>query len=359
MVRRSVLLILILFLLVPVSAQDSPSGGFSTDIGEAVLLTQLVTDHGIRLQWDAYGRSGVLTNGTTYISFSLDAPWMIINYSDIEPIVPFRARDGAIFVPRVTAASISDKMVEKPVKIHRIAAVVIDPGHGGKDPGANHVHAIDGERVSVVEKEINLTVSLQLYEMLTRRYADRDIIITRETDEYLMLEERTEIANSVARDLEQNESMIFLSVHANASLNSKAKGFEVWYLPPDYPARQDLVDPSELDLDEGQEDLIPILNAMKEEEFTVESVLLAKDILAGLETELGDLSVNRGLMEESWFVVRNARMAAVLIELGFVTNPAEAELLTGAQHLQRLSRGIYNGVIGFIEYFEETSGFVE
>lgn len=359
MVPRRVLLIAILVPAVWLCPPESPVTGAETLDEEAIPLTQFVVEAGIQLQWDSYGRSGILTNGTTYISFQENAPWILINYSEIEPILPIETSNGTVLIPHSTARQIRTRMVEKPNKVHTIAAVVIDPGHGGKDPGANHVHAIEGERISVVEKEINLDVSLRLYEMLKRRYPEKEIIITREVDEYLMLEERTEIANAVAAELEQNESMIFISVHTNASLNSKAKGFEVWYLPPDFPARQDLIDPSELDLQEGQEVLLPILNTMKEEEFTVESILLAKDILGGLETELGDLSVNRGLMEESWFVVRNARMAAVLIELGFVTNPVEAALLYSEEHLKRLSVGIYNGVGRFIDFFEETSGFVE
>ena len=104
------------------------------------------------------------------------------------------------------------------------------------------------------------------------------------------------------------------------------------------------------------EEIIPILNSMMEEEFTTESILIAKSILDGLEAEIGDLSPNRGLKAESWFVVRNARMPSVLIELGFVTNEKEARLLDDAAALQKYATGIYNGIVNFVSYFESIGG---
>ena len=69
--------------------------------------------------------------------------------------------------------------------------------------------------------------------------------------------------------------------------------------------------------------------------------------------------MNRGIREESWFVVRNARMPSILIELGFVTNPEEAALLAQEQYLQKLAVAIYTGVRSFVHAFEKTKGFTE
>ena len=95
---------------------------------------------------------------------------------------------------------------------------------------------------------------------------------------------------------------------------------------------------------------------MMEEEFTTESILIAKFILDGMEEQIGDKSENRGLKAESWFVVRNARMPSVLIELGFVTNDTEVRLLSDKGYLQKCAAGIYNGLVNFISYFENSGG---
>ena len=98
---------------------------------------------------------------------------------------------------------------------------------------------------------------------------------------------------------------------------------------------------------------------MTDEEFTVTSVLLAKHILAGFDAMIGDASRNLGLKEESWFVVRNAKMPSVLVELGFVTNTAEAERMADPVHLRKMALGLYNGVTEFITGFESAGGSAE
>ena len=94
-----------------------------------------------------------------------------------------------------------------------------------------------------------------------------------------------------------------------------------------------------------------------EEEFTMESMLIAKFILDELTSSIGKQAQSRGLKEEMWFVVRNARMPSVLIELGFVSNEKEAKLLNDKQYLQKASDAIYNGLVTFIDHFENSKGF--
>jgi len=149
-----------------------------------------------------------------------------------------------------------------------------------------------------------------------------------------------------------NEAVIFVSIHANASFNKDAEGYEVWYLNPSY--RRSVVDGKRAEtLDK---EILPVINSMLEEEYTTESVFLATTILDGLSDSIGSVSTNRGLRPEEWFVVRNARMPSVLVEVGFVTNEAEARLLSDPGHLQKLGDGIYNGIVGFIDYFEHRRG---
>jgi N-acetylmuramoyl-L-alanine amidase len=198
-----------------------------------------------------------------------------------------------------------------------------------------------------MEKDLVLLVSKQVTELLKRQYPEKNVVLSREDDVYLTLEERTTKANSISRG--KNEDILYISIHANASLNSSAKGYEVWYLPPEY--RRDLISPEEK---EGYEEtVIPILNTLLEEEYTVESILLAQSILTGLDSTIGTLSPNRGLLQEEWYVVRNARMPSVLIEIGFVTNKQEFQLLTSSEYLQKISQGIYTGITSFVSNFEE------
>ena len=226
----------------------------------------------------------------------------------------------------------------------RVGAVLIDPGHGGRDPGTVGSYIENGKTIPVYEKNIALTVSLALDELLRKTYPDKKIILTRSGDTYPSLEDRVEMANGVP--LKKNEAILYISIHANAApFNKKPYGFEVWYLPPDY--RRDLIDETT-----ASKEIVHILNSMMEEEFSTESILIAKNISDGLDAQIGKESKNRGLKEKEWYVVRNAKMPSVLIELGFVTNPEEAKRLNTPSYLQKCAQGIYNGLTAFISRFE-------
>jgi N-acetylmuramoyl-L-alanine amidase len=157
------------------------------------------------------------------------------------------------------------------------------------------------------------------------------------------------MANSVK--LGEHEAIIYISIHANSAFNPTSSGFEVWYLTPDY--RRTVIDKT----DKDSAEILPILNSMMEEEFTTESVLIAKTLMDNLAGQIGKQSQNRGIKEESWFVVRNARMPSVLVELGFVSNPDEVRLLANDDYLQKCATGIYNGLSTFISHFENSRGF--
>lgn len=308
---------------------------------------------GGRIEWDYLGEQGTLVLGRHRYSFSLPTGWIVYNYEKKVPGRVYRGEGGGIYISSAAEKKIEKTITDLQSEAPSIAAVLIDPGHGGKDPGAIGKHEIDGGELTVLEKDIVLEVSVDLYKRLKERYPGKRIMLTRSGDSFPSLDERVEMANSV--DLAPQEAVIYISVHANASLNSKAKGFEVWYLPPDY--RRTLIDQESIDAE--SEAVIPILNTMLEEEYTTESILLARRILSGMEEVLGDFTENRGLKEEIWFVVRKAKMPSVLIELGFVTNPEEALLLSKNEYLRNLSKAIYNGTVEFIDDFEATRGFTE
>jgi len=341
MVRRGIIsLALFLFVFLPLRA-DVPVGEVAGRLGA-------------RFFWEPYRRTGMLSTWNHVFIFKPGTGWGILDYSTVIPAAGVRTGEkGAIFF--------SDELTEKLMAMFKtagegrpvVSTIIIDPGHGGRDPGAIGKFTDGDASVVIMEKDVVLKTCRHLYSLLLSRYPDKNIIMTRSEDVYLKLEERTELANNIR--LQPNEAMIFISIHANASFNTKASGYEVWYLPPEY--RRDLLDPDELH--DVEKDVIPILNTMLEEEYTVESIILARSILEGLDVQLGELTENRGMKEETWFVVRNARMPSVLIEMGFVTNEKEAGYLSDDEYLKKVGRGIYNGIHEFIDAFERTSGFTE
>ncbi|MDR2370565.1 MAG: N-acetylmuramoyl-L-alanine amidase, partial [Treponema sp.] len=278
--------------------------------------------------------------------------FLIVDGGDLFNLPAPYLENGMLFFPEAFAAALKtafSRSVEDDSSRFRIAAVIIDPGHGGKDSGAVGEFTVNGAPFKSVEKDITLNVSKKLHALLSTAYPDKRVLLTREGDTYPSLENRVALANSAP--LKDNEAVIFVSIHANASLSSSsARGFEVWYLNPRY--RRDVIDRSKYP---DSADVLPILNAMMEEEFTTESILIARSILNRLG-EIGAMP-SRGIKAEEWFVVRNARMPSVLVELGFVTNREDALLMADEGYLQKTAEAIYKGIADFTAGFERSGGY--
>lgn len=333
MARSVILTLLFLTLLFPLPADQK--------------LSDTLQSLSLSLRWDPWLEMGTIRGGSRYLRFALNSPIILLDGDRIAEAYSRRSEEGAILVDQAFTQLLQEHFALDAAGAFTLTTIVIDAGHGGKDPGAVGRHSFDGEPFVLNEKDVVLQVARELGRLLVNRYPERNIILTRSDDRYLTLEERTEIANSIS--LRENEAMVFISIHANASLNSRASGFEVWYLPPDF--RRDLIDPETIDPE--MREVAPILNTMLEEEFTLESILLAQHVLQGMDSAAAGKSENRGLKEESWFVVRNAKMPSVLIELGFVTNPGEVKLLADPSYLKKITRGIYNGITDFIEQIDQ------
>ncbi|MEX2442864.1 MAG: N-acetylmuramoyl-L-alanine amidase [Alkalispirochaeta sp.] len=328
-------------LSIPAQEETAPSSN------QTYLLEEILARTDARLQWDPYRRQGALVRGSRMLTFALDSSVAVENLFTVHRVEPpTRDRGSLKFTAEFYA--LSQRVFPPQEQTRRISAIFIDPGHGGRDPGAVGTHTVDGRTETLREKDVVLSVGTRLADQLSARYPDKEIVLSRNSDVYLTLEDRTTIANQI--EVGTNESVIFISIHANASLNRDARGFEVWFLPPEF-RRRDLV--SSEDTGVKDPDILSILNTMREEEITLESVLLARNVLSGLEGQIGNYSPNRGLREESWYVVRNAKMPSILVEVGFVTNEGEFSRLREAGYLRSLSEGIYTGVTNFVRNFEE------
>jgi N-acetylmuramoyl-L-alanine amidase len=341
---------------VPLSGESLPPAEETLSLEEA--LGRLgPAGQDVELRWDPFFEAGVFTVAGHNAAFDTGSPgetgFILMDFREILPVPSPFVRGGILRFPEPFVAALKralDTAIGDDPSRFRIAAIIVDPGHGGKDSGAVGNHVINGKPLRVVEKDITLAVSKLLHARLSAAYPDKRALLTREGDTYPTLEDRVAIANSVA--LKDNEAVVFVSVHANASFNRNARGFEVWYLSPEY--RRTVIDREKY---ADSEEVIPILNAMLEEEFTTESIMMAQALVRRVDETLGDRIPSRGIKAEEWFVVRNARMPSVLVELGFVSNEADALLMTDDAYLRSLADSLYKGIADFVAVFEGTGGF--
>ncbi|MDE5899605.1 MAG: N-acetylmuramoyl-L-alanine amidase [Treponemataceae bacterium] len=314
-------------------------------------LVQAAEESGMTLYWDTLTSSGLIEKNGHQVSFQGGERLVMLDSSALALTDAPLVQNGEIIVSDGFLELAEEHFSTKPERTaFRVGAILIDPGHGGKDPGASQSFTIKGKKLTVTEKDVTLSIGKMLYARLKQAYPDKQIIMTRDTDVFLTLGQRTDIANAVR--LPENEAVLYVSVHVNASLDKKASGYEVWYLSPGY--RRTVLDKSAVGKDDGT--LFPILNSIMEEEYTTESILIAKFIMDGLQAQIGSQSKARGIKAEEWFVVRNANMPSVLIEVGFLTNEAEAVNLSTEAYLQKTAFGIYNGVQAFVTHFVRSRG---
>lgn len=219
-----------------------------------------------------------------------------------------------------------------------VRRIVIDPGHGGKDPGA------PGYLKNVWEKDVVLAISKRL----AARMRDRlkcDVILTRSTDTYLTLEERTAIANTKKADL-------FISLHCNAALNKNAHGLETYFLnlatddeAIEVAARENATSRKNIS------DLESILNdLMKNAKINESSRLAGKvqtSMCAGLERKYSDIK-NLGVKQAPFYVLLGARMPSILVETSFLSNQTECKRLVSAAYQEDLCEAIIDGVEKYI-----------
>ena len=315
-----------------------------------IALLERSKNSGMTIYWDSLSESGIIEKNGHQLSFRNGERMVLLDSIRMMITDAPELRDNQLYVSKKFLDDSEEFFNQKSELPFKVGAILIDAGHGGKDPGALKTYKINGKNVTIQEKDITLKVSKMLAERLKAAYPGKQIILTRSTDKFLTLGERTDIANGVK--VGENEAVLFISVHVNSSLNKTSSGYEVWYLSPGY--RRNVLDKSAVD---GDENLYTALNAMLEEEYTTESIMIAKFIMDGLQAQIGKESTARGIKAEEWFVVRNSNMPSVLIELGFVSNEKEALLLNDERYLKKATLGIYNGIAAFITHFERSQGF--
>jgi N-acetylmuramoyl-L-alanine amidase len=239
----------------------------------------------------------------------------------------------------IKARGFEDDRVRNPVDV-----VVVDPGHGGKDPGAVGVTGLK-------EKEVVLDIAKRLASLLQSRL-NLTVILTREDDTFIPLSERTKMANSQGADL-------FVSVHANASTRRGANGFETFFLAEaknDAGRAAAILENSALKFERpeaslaGTSDLDFILYDMIQNEFHQESEYLAGIIQEQMDGSLH--TANRRVNQAPFYVLNGAYMPAVLVETAFISNPDEEALLKKRWFRQKIAEALYESVRTFKDKYE-------
>ena len=245
-----------------------------------------------------------------------------------------------------TAQRSNAEKIKQDKKKYIFDTVIIDPGHGGKDPGA----IANGFR----EKDITLSIAHKIGDKLEKTLGV-NVIYTREEDVFLSLKSRTEIANI-------NNGDVFLSIHANSIENSPStKGFETYLLRPgktkdaiDIALRENsVIKEFENNINNYNTGSEFILASMEQNAYVKESEFLAREIQYQLSNSLKNKKLNRGIKQAGFQVLVGASMPNVLIEVGFLTNTTEAQNLSSKKYQDKIAQGIVNALIIYKNRYEQ------
>ena len=238
---------------------------------------------------------------------------------------------------RLTTDNIQSSSIAKQLALG-VRKIVIDPGHGGKDPGA------PGYLKKVWEKNITLKLAKQLAVKL-RDQLNCEVILTRSTDKYIALEERTAIANTKKADL-------FISLHCNASKNKNLKGFETYFLnlatddqAISVAARENATSRKNIS------DLESILNDLMQNAKVKESSRLATivqdSMISKMRKKYSQIK-DLGVKQAPFYVLLGARMPAILIETSFISNKTECKRMITDKYQTNVCNAIAHGVEKYI-----------
>ena len=230
-----------------------------------------------------------------------------------------------------------------------LKTVVIDAGHGGKDPGA-----IGASKTN--EKDIALVVALKLGDYISKNFPDVNVVYTRKSDVFLELHERAEIAN-------KNKADLFIAIHCNSSTNQEAFGTSTYVLGLhrteanlEVAKRENSVILLEDDRDKNYE-FDPnspeghIIMSMKQNAFLDQSIDFASKIENQLENYAKRKSM--GVKQAGFYVLYKTAMPSLLAEIGFISNPEEEKFLNSSKGQDQVASSLYNA---FKDYKQEMEG---
>jgi N-acetylmuramoyl-L-alanine amidase len=253
-------------------------------------------------------------------------------------------------VPNFAAQGWNPGFTSPPSKLSR---VVIDAGHGGKDPGSIGKHAM--------ERDIVLAVALKLGEYIKTNFPEVEVIYTRKEDVFVELSERAGIAN-------RNDADLFISIHANSNKNKEAFGTETFAMGLktddknfEVAKKENSVIAYEDDYTTKYEGFDPnspesyIIFSLMQNKYLEQSLTFASHI----QDELRDKAkrTDRGVKQAGFLVLWKSAMPSVLVETGFISNPEEEKFLISEEGQDLIASGIFRAFRTYKEEIEQRSSF--
>ena len=334
---------------------------FDIEKSSSLLMINIRTDVPFRIQREAFESRIIKSFGWSkgkdfyilairtkvrnfsYDYFTLsDPPKLVIDFSQIDEeksetpdsLKQKEASRGKVPQPSTGSSSLQG-----------LKTIVIDPGHGGLEPGASG-------RFGTLEKNVALEIGLKLRAVIERNFPSR-VVLTRDKDLNVSLENRAALANN-------NKADFFISIHANSSFRKDAHGSETYFLSRDATDEEArklaFLENNPTEFGEGitgdsEDEIQMILWDMAQSAYLKQSSLLAESIQKELNLLLR--TSNRGVKQAPFAVLAGVACPAVLVEVAFISNPREERSLTREGFQINVAQAIYRGLVNYIELYSQ------
>lgn len=304
-------------------------------------LVTLCDLKGISWEYDTFTRSITLSKDSHKINLMVGDSLILVDSNPVHLKNPVDIYQGIVVVPRKFKEQILDVLFKeigagrKPVfSASIIKKIVIDPGHGGYDPGTTG-------RSGLREKDVNLDIAKRVASLL--KSDGFEVILTRSTDTFIPLNRRAEIANDAKANL-------FVSIHSNANRVRSLNGFEVYYVGTNVSdtkrallaAKSDTLNIANARFASQDLDIKAIVWDLIYTYSRAESIELSHSICRIMSSNL-DCHI-LGVKGARFEVLREAQMPAILIEVGFLSNHGEESKLKNGFYRQKLAETIVQGI---------------
>ena len=322
-------------------------------------LSVLARYYQTKWEWDPVLKKAVLLKGNNVFVFYVGMEYALLNGRTQKLSSAVSFYEGAPAVPADFALNTVVNILGAPqvttgpqpplIQKYVVRKIAIDAGHGGEDPGAIG-------RNGLREKDLVLDIAKRVKEELVSNGIE--VVSTRDRDRFISLNRRTQIAND-------NDVDFFVSIHANSAKLKGARGFEVYYLSNAVDDNARAVEAAENSFLKFNDSSFYLRNTKLEAtvwdlvytENRQESIELARYIAKAVDDSTS--LKNRGIKSARFYVLKGVQMPSVLVEIGFISNPAEEKNLCDLSYRQVLASSIARGILNYKKVYESTDGFTK
>jgi N-acetylmuramoyl-L-alanine amidase len=331
---------------------------------------------------DTETKRWILKDGPFRLTITRGTPFVAVRDSMLQMPIPSMEHDSKTFVPAAAFCAIAGRYFPRPITFDRLSRsirlsarsepvrskpiqppvrsdenlaekkrrwridrVVIDPGHGGKDPGAIGPGGLQ-------EKTVTLDIAQRLKNLIESKLKI-DALLTRDSDSFVAVKERSRFAN-------QNDGKLFISIHINANRNKKARGFSTWLLgmaKTEQALATAELENSVIEFEDSKapyasmKDAAHILNAIAHNSYQKESEDLARLISDGMEKQT--FITNLGVYQANFYVLVGSAMPVLLVEAGFISNPSEEKMLRASWYRDKIASILFDCISRFKTKYDQ------